>query len=770
MPEQFKAGGIGVKAVGVEDLLAQEATEAEDLLDKPPEKPVYNYDSLANFILTEFEKNSRAKEDSGIEDIILDGLKAYNGEYSLEDIARITTNGGSKIFMNLTATKARAAKSWMADVFRPPNGDKPWSIEPTPMEDLPEGIKEMLQAALTKEFEESAKPTGPEGTPPGAAEAQETIRETNQKRRDIQTALSEEITAESKYQLKRMEQKIQDQLAEGGWDKALLEFLDDFVVYPTAFIKGPIINKSKRLIWQQGKPIEVDGYKFINERVDPLDIYPSPSAITCNDGNFCEHLRLTKDKIQALKGVKGYSSDAIAKVLDEVDHGIRGSWVDTGIEQDKADQEKRGSWIDTDWDIIHGIHFWGKISLEQLEEWEFYEKLENITETDPQAILDVEAILVGNNVIKCVINDDPLKRRPYYKASFMNVPGSFWGKSLPSLMSSQQRMCNAVARALSNNLGIASGPQIELYIDRLADDGDVENITPMKIWQLQSDPTGAGGRAINFWQPTSNASELLSVYNQFEEKADDVTGIPKYAYGNERTAGATQTAQGLAMLLESTSKIIKDCIRNIDDGVIKPRIEYQFYYNMQTMEDFNYTGDINIVTVGSKTLSVKGAEAARRNEFLQATANPTDMTVMGAEGRAAILREMAKDLGLPTTIVPSNYEIKQKIKKEEMAAAQQAKANQDLEMAKIESGIKATTVQIEGQKGMHQNTMQMEVAKLQLKMKENDEKLQLQIAELQRKVQKDQQETGVALKAEAGKDDRQTQEIALKLSTGKEGI
>jgi hypothetical protein len=50
----------------------------------------------------------------------------------------------------------------------------------------------------------------------------------------------------------------------------------------------------------------------------------------------------------------------------------------------------------------------------------------------------------------------------------------------------------------------------------------------------------------------------------------------------------------------------------------------------------------------------------RRNEFLQATANPIDAQIVGIPGRAEILRETAKDLNMDTTrIVPPREQLMQ---------------------------------------------------------------------------------------------------------------
>jgi hypothetical protein len=767
----IQAGGIGLKILSAKDVLAQ----AEEKVDYGEVNPVINYDPLVSYIVNHFHTNRRQRRDSEIERDIFDSLKAFNGEYGSEDLQRIKANGGgSTIFMNLTATKCRAAKSWISDIVKPHIG-KPWKLEPTPVEDLPNDIRKMLTTALQKEFAEAAKakqqpPQPGQSQPSPAEQAQESIRDQNQKRRDIERAVTDEIHKEAQYQLERMERKIDDQLAEGDWDQALSDFLDHFVVFPTSFIKGPIVQRKRKLIWAEGKAKTIEGYKYHNEVVHPIDIYPSPAAKGINDGNLCEHLRLDLPGIEAMKGISGYQDAEIDKVIEDKEAGIIGSWLETDTEQQKAQLEKRGSFIQTNRDTLHGLHFWGPVSVRTLRSWEFHEKIKGLEKQRDTDIVSIEAILVGNHVIKCVLNDDPLERRPYFKASFMNIPGSFWGRSLPKLMESTQRMCNAVARALANNLGISSGPQVELYTDRLADSGDIEEIIPFKIWQLRSDPTGGAGKAINFHNIPSNAQELLKVYDAFESKADDITGVPKYAYGNESAKGMTQTAQGLAMLLETTSKIIKDCIRNIDDGIFKPRIMFQFHRNMLDNEmDFNYTGDIHVCTVGSGTMTIKGAEATKRTEFLAATGSEMDISILGYEARAEILRKSAEDLGMPG-ILPTNYEIRKKMEKQEADNQQVQMANAQAEEAKVNKGLEATKLQIDGQKEMHAGTMQKDMAKMQIDMQKFMENMKLLVADLQRKMKADQNEAAGKVVEEQGKDQRQTQEIALKLNTGGEGI
>ena len=692
--------------------LDEEGVDVEGYVAIEPE-----YSSLTSSILKTFTKNRDAKRSSGIEDEIFTCLRDFNGEYSASDLSRIQEEGGSNIFMNLTATKVRAAQSWIRDILLSPNED-PFTIKPTPIPSLPEDLDSQLEDAFTKEFLQKKSEVTQEGQqPPTPKQVQDTISTLNRDKRDVRDAVLEEINLEALEQMKIMERKIKDDLKEGKWEDALSEFIEDFCIFPAAIMKGPVITKKEKLVWEAGVPIVKEDFLFLNKRVNPIDVYPDPSGSCVQDGDFIEHMRLSKIELYSLKGIKGYNSEAIDKVLESNNDGS--CWFDTGIESEKAEEEKRGDMIDANDGIFHALHYWGVAKTEDIEDWGLV-----IPDTeDENKYWEIEAILVGTEVIKCKLNDDPLKRRPYYKASYQNIPGAFWGRSLPSLMRDIQRMCNACARALASNMGLAAGPQIELYIDRLADAGDIEEIKPLKIWQVTNDPTGAQGRAINFFQVPSIANELLGVYEKFEQKADDATGIPRYSYGNERVGGAAQTASGLSMLLESATKSIKDAIRHIDVGLIIPRVEYQFFWNI-IKNKIPYTGDIDVLALGSSTLTMKGAQTAKRQEFLQITANENDQKLMGPEGRAELLRQLGKDLGLTTKIVPSRLELRKKIEEEKAQQQQMMEMQAQQQQGGANASLEATRMQIEGQERMHQQTQAIKAKELELKeMKDIDNAL-----------------------------------------------
>jgi hypothetical protein len=104
----------------------------------------------------------------------------------------------------------------------------------------------------------------------------------------------------------------------------------------------------------------------------------------------------------------------------------------------------------------------------------------------------------------------------------------------------------------------------------------------------------------------------------------------------------------------AAGKGIRQVVMHIDTDVIKPVVHRQFVYNMRYDEDETIKGDVEILPKGSINLAVKETVNIRRLEFLNATANQIDMEIVGKEGRAAILREVAKGLQMPVDdIIPS---------------------------------------------------------------------------------------------------------------------
>ena len=594
---------------------------------------------LAGYVRLCWQAAKEAKQP--IEDKMLESLQQRNNKYSGDKLEAIKRHGGSEVFIGLTEVKCRAAESWLRDILLE-TGSPLWDMKATP---IPEVSPEQEDNIKILVAEELVRLTGVNGSPPSEADRKKVEEIIKQK--EMSVRLQEADNA-----AKRMKTKIEDQFAEGGWAEAFNDFITDLVTFPCAFVKGPVIRRKRKLAYKADEngevkihPEEVLAPEY--ERVDPFRIYPEPGVTNINDGYIFQHHPLTRMELSDLIGVPSYDEEAIRKLLE---YGNSQSWVDSSIKYQKEQEERKFYADRRPTDIYDALEFWGRVSGKMLIEW----GMPKDEISDEAREYDVNLWLVGNYVIKAVLNYDPLGDKPYTKTSFIKTPGSFWGKGIPDIIEDLQDICNATARALINNIGIASGPQVDMNVERLVPDEDITQMFPWKVWQTLNDPNGANTPAIRFMQPSDNSISLVNVYDKFSKLADDNSGIPAYVYGDLDVKGAGRTASGLSMLMGSAGKGIRQVVMHIDADIVKLVVKKQFIYNMRYDKDNSIKGDVNITPKGTVNLAVKETVNMRRIEFLNATNNETDLKIMGLEGRAAILSEIAKGLQMPVdSVIPS---------------------------------------------------------------------------------------------------------------------
>lgn len=620
---------------------------------------------LVAHLRTLWSQARRAKE--AIEKEMLSAVRARRGEYDPDVLSDIKKQGGSEIYMLLFATKARQMKALLTDVFIGTGSEKPWTMAPSPVPDIPDFEKNQIMAGVYQ----MAMQAEMAGLPM-------TVEEIRIKMIEMRDQVTNAVMELARKECERAEVEIEDILLEGGWQQALDDFLDDLTTFKTAFLKGPVLRNLPTLSWvadQNGTAtakVETKP-KLVFERVDPFNMYPASWAKNCNDAPLFERHQLTRSALTSLKNVPGYSNEAIDKVLEC--HGRKGlhQWLQIDVDRASAEGRDQSTVSVYESDLIDALQFWGSVSGAMLIEW----GLTKEEVPDPSKEYEVECWLIGEWVIKAMINPDPLLRRPYYSDGFSRIPGAFWHNSLYDMIKDCQNMCNSAARALANNLGIASGPQVYMLVDRLAQGEDATEMFPWKLWQMTSDPAGTNADPVKFFQPSSHAAELMGVFERFSNLADEYSGIPKYMAGLAGgEGGAGRTASGMSMMISNASKQIKQTTASIDLNVINPLLERTYHWLLQYNPDLGLKGDLNVKARGALSLVAKEAAQVRLNEFLQNTANPIDMQILGLEGRAELLRQSSKRLDInPDRVVPSVTVLRERMAMAQIQAANQVVAN-----------------------------------------------------------------------------------------------
>ena len=595
---------------------------------------------LAAHTKTRWSSAKDAKRD--LEERMLQCLRQRQGKYDPEKLSEIQRDGGSEIFIQLTSVKCRAATSWLRDALLGTGADKPWGLHTTPLPELPaqttDALKAQMAAQLMQLYAQGQQPD------------EETLRAAAAEMKD---AALRQIKEDADSRVLRMEARMEDQLVEGGFLRAFNEFLDDIVTFPFACIKGPVKRRRTKLVWQNNELVPVEEIRNEWERVDPFNIYWAPWCSDIQDGFVIERHKLTRMDLEALKGVEGYSSESIDMVLLDFEKGGLKEWLWTDTAQAEAEGKDTTETIYTD-DLIDALQLWDTVPGHMLISWDssFKDTL------DPTKTYPCEVWLIGSTVIRAVVNYDPIGRKPYYLTSFEKVPGAVDGNGVCDLCRDSQAMVNAAARALANNMGISSGPQVGVNVSRLPAGEDITQMYPWKIWQFQAADYADASAPVTFFQPSSNANELMAVFEKFSSRADEDTMIPRYMSG-ESAGGAGRTSSGLAMLINNASKGIKQVISNIDQHVMIPLLERLYQDNLRYSPDPDMVGDVEIVAKGASNLVVKEADAVRRNEFLGLVLNsPLAQQIVGMDGAAELLRDAAKNLkGNVDRVVPDRQQI-----------------------------------------------------------------------------------------------------------------
>lgn len=582
-----------------------------------------------------------------IERKMLQALRQRNGIYEPDELALIREQGGSEIFIMLTSAKCRAAESWLREILLPDTG-RPWGLKPSPMPDLPPGVAQAIVGAVA----EQAIAAGWE-----IDDAR--IDELLLKLKFLATQKLKHLAEQVAF---RHELRIEDQFNDGGFEVAMSGFIYDLVTFPAAFIKGPVLRRRRQLKWvpmANGTwyPSVTEGLQLEYNRRSPFDIFPAPAMRDMRYGNMIDRYRYTREELQGLIGVPGYSKDALFAVLER--YGDKGYNSRAINDTERATLEFRQHDAQDPEGNIECLNFWGSCSGKMLLEWSWNNSMELRSDIQPFKEYQIEAWKVGPYILKAALNEDPLQEKPYSKACFEEIPDSIWGQGLPEVGRDCQGMCNGAARAIANNSAIASGPMVEVHVDRLADGERVTKLYPWKIHQTVSDPRGGSHNpAVQFFQPNMNVQELLGIYQHFSAQFDNVSGFPNYTYGDAKVGGAGRTSSGLAQLMGNVGKGVRRVVSAVDRGATSPIVLRTYNYNMLNDPDPTIKGDLRPVAKGAAAQLIKEQAALRRRELLQATLNPLDSQIMGVKGRSKLLRASMEADDLPVDeILPDDLEL-----------------------------------------------------------------------------------------------------------------
>lgn len=619
--------------------------------EKNTEQPV---DALGAALRKEFDDAAILRQTYELEWV--ESLRQYKGVYSPGILAHLKagdtgTHQRSKVFLRLTKIKCDAIHARLMDLLFPASGAMNWEISPTPR---PTVHEEAMLAAL--QYYQQA------GGDLAALDQDRFSREVANAACDV------------------MRELMRDQLAEtqnrASYRQVCDRIIAQAVRYGTGVLKGPLVeNRSRRAYGKMengkyGMTTVDEGIWPFFESVPIWSIFPDLSSTDKKGCRFVwqEHLMTAKDLL-GLEVFGNFKMDTVRDyLLAHADGDARPRTYELEVRQlseDTSAPELAGKY--------RVKERWGYLTGKELEQAGL-----TIGEENRHMVFSSNVWILGDRVIKAVINPIEGTDIPFFFFHFSKDESSFFGEGAPVLIRDCQSGINASARMLVDNAAITSGPIIGLNLRSLKDGEDPE----LHAWKTYLfDDAQDMDQLMKVWNLQSNSQELVSLLSMFQNFADELS-TPRYMYGDQNVAGAGRTASGLSMLMGAANIAIKSLVKSFDDEITIPFITALYQWNLQWSEDEKIKGDYAIVATGSSSLVAKELRAQQHQVLLGVTSNPR---FEGMTNDNKWLEYVFRDSEMPQGIVRTEEEYAEwKQNQMTMAARAQAEGMIQAMMAEAE--------------------------------------------------------------------------------------
>lgn len=478
----------------------------------------------------------------------------------------------SKVFLNITRPYVETAASKVIEVLCPTDA-RNWSIKPTAVPDMPEQPTPLVQAL------EMAAQEGP-----------------------VQPDPLEEVLKLAKRQAKGAQTWVDDKLQECDFSGELRKMVDESSLLGTGVMRGPVPGVRRTVRLANGVVEVLEEIVPQSKKISVWNCYPDPA---CGDDIhrgqfFIEHDLFVEKQVRDLVSDPSYSTEALLKVIEE---GARGGATDAMAmaPHDSTDP------------VAARYHVWYYYGFLKLEEARALNC--DCGEDDELTNVGVPVIvtMINDTVVKAHLNQLVDGRFPYDFMCWQKQAGSPFGIGIARQIRSCQSILNAHVRAMMENSGLSSGPQIVLARGSVMPADGSWEITPRKVWLLKADADITDvGQAINAFNIPSNQNELLAAIDFALKMAENVTGLPILLQGQTGPNGVPDTVGGMQLLVSNASSLLRRMARIFDDSFIKPHIQSYYRYMLTYAEDDSIKGDFKVVAHGSTSLIARD----QKNIFL----------------------------------------------------------------------------------------------------------------------------------------------------------
>lgn len=570
---------------------------AKKISESKGEKATEFKDSLARMVKQDFDAAVRHRAnhkfgDYTAEEVLNNCYSQYYGEVPCE----IREAFGNMPVPSLTQLKVSALNAWIRDLLFG-SGGIPFTVEPTP---VPELNKEIEDETLDRVKEvifgdvESVVPST-------KVEMQKLIRDQKKHVRDAMLVAANNAA-------KAMETVMWDQCVDGGYDKAMKKFLQDFCIYPYAVLEGPVPEVRTNFVWK-GKSLEAkDEVVYAVNHVSPFDFFWSSDSTDAQDGSYViVRKRYSRKQLVKMAKLDSYIKENVVAALEHF-----------------TDGSTHYNWLGGNPENSNDIIPWdGKTSLEVLKYYGAVRgsvlKEYGLTDVEDGEYYECIIHTLGCFTLKVIINPNPYaNKRPIYVTSYEKTGNGIMGFGISQKVREVERAFQSCLRGMIKNMEYSSGPIGEVDFSRIQQwitDDQVGDIEPFTVNPVDPDPVGGGRPAYMFHNFPNNTASLSNVCQWFMSLADIMTQIPASIHGQPVGTGANRTFRGMSMLYGNALKGVQSGITNIDDDVVSPFATALYMYNLKYNNRDDIKGDAKVVARGASGLMEK---ELKKNDMLEA--------------------------------------------------------------------------------------------------------------------------------------------------------
>lgn len=542
---------------------------------------------------------------------------------------KIIDDIGVDAHVNLSAMKAGVVQSYLAESLIQA-GQLPWTIQPTPVPDLSDSGELMVAQSVQQSVEQGFR---------GDLRSLVYSLKSEAARKELEHA---QDIADNMMKL------ITDQCAEGGWNRAMFGFINNFCVYPYAVLAGPIPTRRVRMQWsgETLRPKYETFYEF--KSISPWDFWWSPDSPDTQRGTgIFIRQRWTRQQLLDAAKMTSYIGENIIKVLDDANRNdFRYHWISNNPEQ--TDSQVL-SWRDNDTTIDILIH-WGYFSGRELTKY-------GIPGLEDDEFYNAMVTMCGRHIIQVLVEKNPtLNKRPVFTASFYTTQDRIPGESIPQRLRDVERCYETCLRYLISNAYYGSAPITEAdyaRVSKFMSDEDIGRIIPGSMYFSEPE-LGNATPAFKYYSLPNNMAAFQNALIYFMDLADRVTNIPAALHGTAQGSGANRTFRGAAMLQSNAVKAIQSAVFNIDEFVYKPLGELLYNYNMVYSKDQTVKGDCKIMARGVTALLQKETDRQNSYEILQMVASAGQQLAALPNGAKIVqwaLKNVFQNMGVPKELL-----------------------------------------------------------------------------------------------------------------------